>query len=114
VHFGNEPVYSNVLDAWFIPDGRLLHIADDRKGTRRWLTAAEQLAGAKDEAARMTTVVEQVTAMAEHAKAEFAHAKAEAERATAEAGRAIAEAERERQARLELERRLAELEKRER
>jgi hypothetical protein len=40
--FGNHPVYSEVLDAWVLPDGRTLHIADDRAGTRRWLTEAEK------------------------------------------------------------------------
>jgi hypothetical protein len=43
VHFGSEPVYSTGLDAWFIADGRKIDIADDRAGTRRWLTEAEEL-----------------------------------------------------------------------
>jgi len=90
VHFGAEPVHSLVLDAWFIAEGRTMHIADDRKGTLRWLTAAEQLKGIQGV---------------------MAHAAAEAERANAEVERANAEAERERQARIELERRLAMLEK---
>jgi hypothetical protein len=52
LHFGSEPVYSLVLDAWFIAEGRVLHIADDRKGTRRWLTEAERaIAEAKRAAA---------------------------------------------------------------
>lgn len=42
VHFGDAPVYSEVLDAWVIADGRALFIADDRAGTRRWLNEAQQ------------------------------------------------------------------------
>ncbi|HKY39900.1 MAG TPA: Uma2 family endonuclease, partial [Polyangiaceae bacterium] len=80
--FGAEPVHSLVLDAWFIAEGRIVHIADDRRGTRRWLTHAEQLAAMRGQA----------------------------ERANAEAKRANAEAERERQAREALEQRVRELE----
>jgi hypothetical protein len=36
--FGAEPAYSQVIDAWLVPDGRVLEIADDRDGKRRWLT----------------------------------------------------------------------------
>lgn len=43
MHFGSEPVHSLVLDAWFIADGRTLHISDDRNGARRWLTDSERL-----------------------------------------------------------------------
>ncbi|HXK18791.1 MAG TPA: Uma2 family endonuclease, partial [Polyangiaceae bacterium] len=82
VQFGAEPVYSKVVDAWFIAEGRDLQISPDRRGTQRWLTADEQLAGAQTAAQR-------------------AHADAE---------RANADAERERQARQELERRVKELE----
>jgi hypothetical protein len=42
IHFGDAPVYSEVLDAWVIADGRSLSIADDRAGTRRWLNEAQQ------------------------------------------------------------------------
>jgi hypothetical protein len=89
VHFGSEPAHSLVLDAWFIAEGRALHISDDRKGTRRWVTDRERL--------------DFMTAQAERANAE-------AERANAEAKRANAEAEREREARLTLEQRLRDLE----
>lgn len=82
VHFGFEPVYSQVLEAWCLAEGRDFHIAEDRRGKGRWLTAEEQLL----------------------------NAQGEAERAQAEAERAQVEAARERQARLEIERRLAELE----
>ena len=88
VHFGNEPVYSHVLDAWFSATGRRLDISDDRAGTRRWPTieeSAEQAATA---------------------------ARAETERARAETERTRAEAERERALREDLERRLRELERR--
>jgi len=89
VQFGAEPVHSAVVDAWFIADGRDLQISSDRRGTQRWLTAEEQLAGARDATER---------------------AHADAERANADAERANADADRERQARQELERRLKELE----
>jgi Uma2 family endonuclease len=102
VHFGNEPVYSEVLDAWFIADGRTLHIADDRRGTRRWLTDAEsarlEAESEKGEAAR--------------ARVEAERARVEAERAQGETERARVEAERERAAREDLERRVRELEAR--
>ena len=75
VQFGPDPVYSQVVDAWFIADGRDLQISNDRRGTKRWLTAEEQLVTARSEAER-----------------------------------AQAEAEQERQARLDVERRLQELE----
>jgi hypothetical protein len=96
-HFGNDPVYSDVLDAWFIADRRTLHIADDRSGARRWPTEAE--------AARSEGRIEE-----ERARAEAERAQAEAERAQAEAERAQAEAERERHVREEYERRVAALE----
>jgi hypothetical protein len=84
VSFGSEPVHSQVVDAWFIADGRDLNISNDRQGTQRLRTAQEQLEAARDEA----------------------------ERAKSEAERARDEAERERQARLDLERRLRELQSR--
>jgi Uma2 family endonuclease len=82
VQFGSEPVHSEVLDAWFIADGRDLQISNDRRGTQRWLTAEERLGTAQ----------------------------ADAERAQAKAERAQTDAERERQARLSLEQRVRELE----
>lgn len=42
IHFGDAPVYSEVLDAWVIAEGRKLFIADDRAGKRRWLNEAQQ------------------------------------------------------------------------
>jgi hypothetical protein len=89
VHFGFEPVYSQVLEAWCLAEGREFHISDDRRGAQRWLSPEDEVVRIQAEAARL---------------------QAEAERAQAEAERAQAEAERERQARLDLERRLAELE----
>ncbi len=82
VQFGSDPVHSEVLDAWFIADGRDLQISSDRRGTQRWLTAEERLGTAQ----------------------------ADAERAQADAERAQADAEREHQARLSLEQRVRELE----
>jgi hypothetical protein len=82
VHAGNSPVASEVLGAWLLPTATTLEIADDRAGSRRWQTGDEF----------------------------GAEKQAEAERARAEAERARAEAERERGARIELERRMAEIE----
>jgi hypothetical protein len=87
VHFSGSPAYSEVLDAWLVPDGRALHIADDRAGLKRWPTSAER------------------------AQAEAERAQAVAERAQAEADRAREETERERQRREDVERRLRELER---
>jgi len=87
--FGGSPVFSEVLDAWFVVEGRDAYIADDRAGRQRWRIAEELLTQAKGDAMR---------------------AQAEAERAQAEAERAQAEAERERQARIELEQKLRMLE----
>jgi hypothetical protein len=81
--FGSDPVHSEVVDAWFIADGRDLSISNDRRGAQRWLTAEEQLAAAR--------------ALAEQAQNEAEQAKNEAER--------------ERQARADLEQRLRELER---
>jgi hypothetical protein len=74
VHFGAGPIFSEVLDAWFLHEGDRIHIADDREGRQPWMT---------DE-----------------------------QRERAEKERERAEKERERAARLDVERRLAELEAR--
>lgn len=50
VHFGGDPVFSEVLDAWFVPKGRLLCIADDRNGEQLWLTRTESERQDKDRA----------------------------------------------------------------
>jgi hypothetical protein len=86
VHFGSEPVYSGVLDAWFLAEGRTFHIADDRAGTRLWFTEADEL-----------TV-------------KLAASRVEAERANVEAERAKANARREEQLRFALEQKVRELE----
>lgn len=85
LHFGDSPVYSRVLDAWILAEGRGLVIADDRTGQHRWQTEAELN---RDLAARH---------------------RSDAERARSDAERARSDAERERAAREELERKLAEL-----
>ncbi|HKY41226.1 MAG TPA: Uma2 family endonuclease [Polyangiaceae bacterium] len=85
VHFGSDPVFSQQLEAWLMVEGRDLVIAEDRAGTRRWLTEAERL---------------QATAERERAAAERERAAAEHERAAAE---------HERQLRADVERRLQEL-----
>jgi hypothetical protein len=41
VHFGADPAFSEVLDAWLVPTGIRLEVADDRAGNQRWLTAEE-------------------------------------------------------------------------
>lgn len=40
LHFGSDPVFSEVLQAWVIAEGRGLFIADDREGKQRWLNEA--------------------------------------------------------------------------
>lgn len=42
VHFSDEPAHSTVLDAWLLPQGRILEISDDREGTRIWPTEARR------------------------------------------------------------------------
>jgi hypothetical protein len=86
VHFGHDPVYSQVLDAWLSADGRSLVISDDRTGKRAWPTLEEAAASEASAAAR-----------------------AEAERSRAEAERSRAEAERERRRSELLEAKLAAL-----
>jgi Uma2 family endonuclease len=98
VHFGSEPVYSEVLQAWLSANGRDLCISDDRAGLSPWPTLEEAAAG-------------HAKAEANQAKAEADHAKAEADHAKAEAERARAEAEREKALRAELEQRLVALER---
>jgi hypothetical protein len=89
---GSEPVFSQQLEAWLLVEGRDLVIADDRAGTRRWLTEAERH-----------------QAEAERSRAEAERSRAEAERERAAAERERAAAERERQLREDVERRLQEL-----
>ena len=79
MHFGDQPVHSNALDAWLIAAPPHLIIAHDRAGTRPWRTEAER-------------------------------ERAEKEHAIAEKQRARTEKEREQAARVELERRVSELE----
>jgi Uma2 family endonuclease len=86
VHFGDEPLFSHVLRAWLIFEDGQLEIAEDRAGTQRWLTELER------------------------ERADHERALAEAERERAEKDHERAEKERERAARLDLERRVAELE----
>ncbi len=83
VHFCDAPVYSQVLEAWFLAEGRRLVIADDRAGQRQWPTLEETAA---------------------------AQSKAEAAQSRAEAVQSKAEAERERARRAELEAKLREFE----
>jgi hypothetical protein len=100
VHFGNEPVFSEVLDAWVRADGRKLAISDDRAGARLWPTGEEtERRRAEDERRR---------AEDEHRRAEHERERADAaiERARSEQERA----ERERVEREALARRVAELE----
>jgi hypothetical protein len=39
---GSGPAFCETLGAWLLPHDRVLEIADDRAGTKRWLTAEEQ------------------------------------------------------------------------
>jgi hypothetical protein len=100
VHFGNDPVYSKVLDAWVSAEGRHILISEDRAGTRRWPTEVDE--------ARQAAIV---------AQNEAAQARALAERSQAEARRRLAEVKELREARetelalrQELEQKIRELE----
>jgi hypothetical protein len=42
VHFGSDPAFSEILEAWLVPDDGHLEISDDRSGERRWLTGEER------------------------------------------------------------------------
>lgn len=86
VHFGNEPVFSQALDAWLSVDAHELVISSDRAGSERWLTAEER------------------------ERAEKERERAEKERERAEKEHERAEKERERAAREDLERRLRDVE----
>jgi len=52
MHSGFEPVYSQVLEAWCLADGRDFQIANDRRGAQRWLTPEEEVPRVKAEAER--------------------------------------------------------------
>jgi hypothetical protein len=93
VHFGDDPVHSDVLDAWLSVADRQLVIAEDRAGARLWRTELERERAAKERA----------LAAEERERAEKEQARAEKEQERAEKERELA-------ARLELERRVAELE----
>lgn len=93
VHFGSDAVFSEVLEAWLVPSDAVLEVADDRAGKLRWPTGEERERAEK----------EQALAEKERERAEKEHALAERERERMEK-------ERERAARLDLERRVAELE----
>jgi hypothetical protein len=82
VHAGDSPVASEVLGGWLVPTATTLEIADDRGGVRRWPTW-EELAATR---------------------------RVEVERERTEKERERAEKERERAARIELERRIADIE----
>jgi Putative restriction endonuclease len=86
VHFASEPVYCQALDAWFIAEGRNLHIAEDRAGARRWPTETEE------------------------ARGEASRAQAEVERAQRDLAFVKATREREQSLRAELEAKIRELE----
>ena len=111
VHFGNDPVYSRVLDAWVSAEGRDLQISDDRAATRRWPTLVDE---ATLSALSARAEAEISKAEAERSKAEAERSKAEVERSKAHAQQLRAAHERERALREELERRLGELEARQR
>jgi hypothetical protein len=93
VHFGAEPAFSEVLEAWLVPADAVLEVADDRAGKQRWLTGEQQARAEK-----------------EHERAEKERERAEKEHERAEKERERSEKEQERAARLELERRVTELE----
>jgi hypothetical protein len=49
VHFGSAPLYSQVLGAWFVPDGGLLRIKNTPQDSDCWLTAEEQERAEKEQ-----------------------------------------------------------------
>jgi hypothetical protein len=67
VHFGNQPVYSRVLDAWLSASGRQLDISDDRAGKQLWPTLEEAAASS---AARSAAQAERARANIEIEKLE--------------------------------------------
>jgi hypothetical protein len=69
VHFGSEPAFSTVLDAWLCPRGPLLEIADDRAGVRRWPTP-EQAESRRAEAESRRAEAERARADREEAERE--------------------------------------------
>jgi Uma2 family endonuclease len=77
VHFGDEPLYSKVLEAWFVADGELLRIKDTPHGATCWLTAEEHERAAKE---HERAAKEHERAAKEHERA----ARLEAERRVAE------------------------------
>jgi hypothetical protein len=85
VHFGPGPIYSEILDAWVIAEGRALFIADDRAGKERWQNEAQTAQG------------------------DAVKARRDAERAQADAARAQADAEQQRSQRKALEQEIAQL-----
>ncbi len=113
VHFGNDPVYSNVLDAWLSAEGRRLDICDDRARARRWPTLEEDArqvaAVAQAEAERTKVEAERTKIEAERIKIEAERIKVEAERIKVEAERIKTAFERERELREDLESKLREL-----
>ena len=70
VHYGDTPVYSQVLEAWFLAEGRNLVIAEDRAAQRRWPTLEEAAA------ARSKAEAAESKAEAAQSKAEAAHERA--------------------------------------
>jgi hypothetical protein len=107
VHFGGDPVFSEVLDAWLLPEGRLLEISDDRAGKLRWPTPETLERARADEAQRHADEAQRHADEAERRANEEQRRANEAERrAKEEATRAeAAAAERE-----SLARRVADLE----
>jgi Uma2 family endonuclease len=81
MHFGADPVYSHALDAWIMVEGRELTIAEDRSGTRRWLTALERERAAltQERAALAQERAEREQERAELERERAARAKLEAE-----------------------------------
>jgi hypothetical protein len=88
VHFGSEPAYSRVLEAWLVPGERRVLIKDDLHTTAAWPTGEEREREEKE------------------------REREEKEREREEKEREREAKERERRARMELERRVAELEAR--
>ncbi|MGC4088171.1 MAG: Uma2 family endonuclease [Polyangiaceae bacterium] len=59
VHFGEDPVFSEALEAWLSVDQGHLVISSDRAGASRWLTAEEHERAAREQAERRVRELEE-------------------------------------------------------
>jgi len=70
VHFANYAVFSEVLQAWLVPEAKRLLIAEDEQGVWPWPTEAEH---AQHQARQQQALAERAQADAERAQAHAEH-----------------------------------------